>query len=498
MSQDIVFNVSVRERTGKGGAREARRLGMVPGVLYGGGEDPVAEAPASETVVATPVATVEAPAAEEAAPVAETPAIVEETVVAEEAAPVVVEEAPVAEAETTVAESASTETIVVEEAAPVVAPEVVTTEETVAPVEEATTVETPAVIAALEEAVTAEEPVATSEEVAEAAAPVVVEEPAPVANVETPAITVDPALVETATDTTSVVAGPIIVDSPTPSVRPLARPEAVELAAVPAPIPLPEPVATPELSVEAPVGDALPQLVSTAPALDELPGDIALPTAPVLVSAIGEGPAVDILAVTPGNEILPEPVAGADVSSSWTVRLPFTPAGESSNVIAEAAAVSPIWVQPGIVITAINGTPVATINEIPDVLRSTTPESALAPTMPVLFGTADPSTNTIASQPWVLPVVQNVTLGDGTTFEASYAGSGWRTVVTSLPNPEAGGLQVGDVVSSYIATSEALTERTSIFEVFEREIANDVEQFTFAVQRDGSLWIASYTYGGAE
>ncbi len=42
MSKEIVFNVDVRERTGKGGAREARRLGFVPGVLYGGGEDPVA------------------------------------------------------------------------------------------------------------------------------------------------------------------------------------------------------------------------------------------------------------------------------------------------------------------------------------------------------------------------------------------------------------------------------------------------------------------------
>ncbi|MEL6828949.1 MAG: 50S ribosomal protein L25/general stress protein Ctc [Pseudomonadota bacterium] len=41
MSQNIVFNVTVRERTGKGGAREARRNGLVPGVLYGGGEDPV-------------------------------------------------------------------------------------------------------------------------------------------------------------------------------------------------------------------------------------------------------------------------------------------------------------------------------------------------------------------------------------------------------------------------------------------------------------------------
>ena len=39
---DIVLNVEVRERTGTGGARAARREGMVPGILYGGGKDPVA------------------------------------------------------------------------------------------------------------------------------------------------------------------------------------------------------------------------------------------------------------------------------------------------------------------------------------------------------------------------------------------------------------------------------------------------------------------------
>ncbi len=42
MSKQITLNVTVRERTGKGGAREARREGFVPGVLYGGGDDPVA------------------------------------------------------------------------------------------------------------------------------------------------------------------------------------------------------------------------------------------------------------------------------------------------------------------------------------------------------------------------------------------------------------------------------------------------------------------------
>ncbi len=39
---EIVLNVEVRERTGTGGAREARRAGKVPGILYGGAKDPVA------------------------------------------------------------------------------------------------------------------------------------------------------------------------------------------------------------------------------------------------------------------------------------------------------------------------------------------------------------------------------------------------------------------------------------------------------------------------
>ncbi|MBX3479687.1 MAG: 50S ribosomal protein L25/general stress protein Ctc [Caulobacter sp.] len=38
---EIVLNVEVRERTGTGGARDARRNGLVPGVLYGGDTAPV-------------------------------------------------------------------------------------------------------------------------------------------------------------------------------------------------------------------------------------------------------------------------------------------------------------------------------------------------------------------------------------------------------------------------------------------------------------------------
>lgn len=42
MAETDVFYCEVRERTGTGGARETRRAGWIPGVLYGGDKGPVA------------------------------------------------------------------------------------------------------------------------------------------------------------------------------------------------------------------------------------------------------------------------------------------------------------------------------------------------------------------------------------------------------------------------------------------------------------------------
>ena len=39
---DITLNVDVRARTGKGGARDVRRAGRIPGIIYGGEKAPVA------------------------------------------------------------------------------------------------------------------------------------------------------------------------------------------------------------------------------------------------------------------------------------------------------------------------------------------------------------------------------------------------------------------------------------------------------------------------
>ncbi len=49
---EIVLNVDVRERTGRGGAREVRRANLVPAVLYGGEKAPVPISIDKKTIIA--------------------------------------------------------------------------------------------------------------------------------------------------------------------------------------------------------------------------------------------------------------------------------------------------------------------------------------------------------------------------------------------------------------------------------------------------------------
>ncbi len=356
--------------------------------------------------------------------------------------------------------------------------------------------ETSVVVAAVEEAVA--EPVPAP--VVEAPAPIIIEQSAPATNVETPAITTEPTgpAAQEPSDTSAAVAGPP-ADTATPELRPTARPEIVELAVVPTPAPLPEPVATPNVASD----EAVTEQLSAAPTVSAPSADtmqIALPNAPVVVSTVGDGPVLDILAVTPGNEIVIPEVAAPQtntVTGEWSVVLPFEAENEFSNKIETAGAVAPSWVQPGLEVTSVNGVGIDAIGDIPAILRAFTDTTSLSPTLPALFGVRDPATGETTTQPWVLPVVQDVQLLDGPRFQTVFAGSNWRTIVKEIPEGQGGGLEVGDVITSYIPTSESIDGRNTLFDIFNRELENGTEQFMFAVQRDGGLWVASLAYPGA-
>ncbi len=279
--------------------------------------------------------------------------------------------------------------------------------------------------------------------------------------------------------------------------RPLVRPESVEIAALPEPepVPLTEPVVTPRPAVADPVdGAAFPDQSGNRPAADADTANVALPTTPDNVEAVGAGPDVEIAAVTPGNEIVPEP---QDVVSTWNVQLPFSPAGAQSNIIAEVGHVSPVWVQPGLVITSVNGTPVSAIADISEVLRQTSDTADTSGTVPVTFGTLNPASGEQIDREWVVPVIQEVALLNGVAFETAFTTDGWRTVVTEMPDSSIGGLQVGDVMKSYISATEEFNGQNSLPDILDRELSDGKSEFMFAVEREGTMWVALLNYEGA-
>ena len=334
--------------------------------------------------------------------------------------------------------------------------------------------------------------------VVEAPTPEAVADPAPVVAEEpTPTVAAEPApvIVDEPASAPLVVEGPVIVDDVTPLIRPTTRPDSVALAAVPEPEPLPEPVETPRPAIAEPAANAeFPDQSGNRPVADSDTAAVELPTTPAPIDAVGAGPDVEIAAVTPGNELVPE---SQDVITTWNVQLPFSPAGAQSNIIAEVGPVSPVWVQPGLVITSVNGTPVSAIADISEVLRQTSDTADTSGTVPVTFGTLNPASGEQIDREWVVPVIQEVALLNGVAFETAFTTDGWRTIVTEMPDSSIGGLQVGDVMKSYISATEEINGQNSLPDILDRELSDGKSEFMFAVEREGTMWVALLNYEGA-
>ena len=469
-------------------------------------EAPAAAAPAAEETPA-PVAAAEAPAEDAPAPVetAEAPADpapATETVTAADPAGTPALDTPAAEASDAAdseglanagalaaagTQSGPTPSLTAEAPGDLLAPDTLATAPAQVPGTDETTV-----VAAPTELST---PDAVAEALEIATAPV----PLPPAE-DTPAMS---ALVDGAGAAPALAGGTLgalSADLPAPGqIRPSARPVdlAVTTLALPGQPLLPEMPDTPRAFVEAAAEAGITLALPNARTLDPegaMPV-LALPTAPESAAAPGLLPFVEISALVTGNE-LPAPEPEGTVTTGWTVALPFEAEASGSDVIGALAPVAPVWVRPGLEITSVNGTPVDSIGEIEAVLKS---ESDVAPgdVMMALFGTRDPATGAEAENAWVMPVITRTVLDNGAEFATAFAGSDYRTTVTALPEGVSGDLEVGDVIKTLLATGETVDTRDALSQILDREIMAGTEQFMFAVERDGTMWLASMTYAAS-
>jgi hypothetical protein len=256
--------------------------------------------------------------------------------------------------------------------------------------------------------------------------------------------------------------------------------------------PLILPADQPQAAAEPQMTAALPVLADQRPAAESDLAAVTLPDTPDMIDAVGTGPVVEIAAIVPGNEVAP-----SAVTVRWAVDIPFGGADDRSNSIATVEPDAPSWAQAGLVITDVNGVDIAAISAIPALLQVGGDMPTAPGNLDVSFGTMNPATKERITHALRIPVVQHVALSNGIVFETRFADQAWRTVATQVPLASQSGLQVGDVVTSYIPTAETLDGRDTLVGIFNREIEKGTDRFMFAVQRDGSMWVAAVDYAGA-
>ena len=180
------------------------------------------------------------------------------------------------------------------------------------------------------------------------------------------------------------------------------------------------------------------------------------------------------------------------LQSNWSVEKPFT-TGANNTRITVVTGDAPDWARAGTEIVAVNGTPVSNMIEFDEALRaSATPQDAVSQPMQLTVkrGGAESTVE------WEPAIIQETQLGDGTVFMTRFNGEAWTTRVTAIAEGETE-LQIGDELIAYMSTSEPVIERTSLPSIFTRELENGTDEFSFAVSRDGSMWVAYYTYNGS-
>ncbi len=195
-----------------------------------------------------------------------------------------------------------------------------------------------------------------------------------------------------------------------------------------------------------------------------------------------------------GNEIVTKPdLDDSVVQSSWTVDLPFNASSTSSRVIGTVDLEAPSWANEGVEIDTVNGRSIVNLDGIEGALQ-TSVKLADETELQVSFGIRDTATGVRTEQSSVMPIIQKTELLNGLGFETRRVDDTWVTTVTDVPDTANTDLKVGDEVVAYMLTSELVNDRTSLKAIMNREIAGGTSLFSFAVNRDGVMWITSLDY----
>lgn len=202
-----------------------------------------------------------------------------------------------------------------------------------------------------------------------------------------------------------------------------------------------------------------------------------------------------LAAAAPGASATPGAVLdAAAVMSGWVVDLPFTAGADTT--IESVAPGAPDWMRPGLSIVSVGGVPVASVDDMRQVIRASG-EPGADGTWPVTFGVRDAGSADGAVFAAELAATRQTALLNGLRFRAAPGRDGWRTMVAESPFATEDALLTGDELVAILSTSEEVTGATTLPETLARELGAGRTRFSFAVRRGGDLWVVSMDYAAA-
>lgn len=243
-------------------------------------------------------------------------------------------------------------------------------------------------------------------------------------------------------------------------------------------------------AADRPAGAPAPTVAAPEPVADaSVPDEKPAATGPALVFLGAAQPQGQATAET--QEKIESALPAFVKNARWIADFPGELTDEDGVVgILTSDIGSPVWVQSGAVILAVDGNPVPDLDAWTSLVNDRTNEAsgvASSLALTVQSPSGDVTEHTIS-----LPVARSVEFADGTRIETHRVRGKWKTRVAEISGSNETDLQPGDVLLFDFTTREKLNAPTA-FEVMTRALADeDTGEVVFAIVRDGALDNATF------
>ena len=172
------------------------------------------------------------------------------------------------------------------------------------------------------------------------------------------------------------------------------------------------------------------------------------------------------------------------------VVLPFATDEAVPGVVGEVTGPAPVWLTEGIRIVSVDGKPVGSLAEL-RLIANAKADKAGDADIELTLGID--SEGLKSDHKITLPLAHDLELSNKLTFRTRNVDGTWETSVAAVPE----GLstfEIGDRLVAHMSSSTLIDGPETLRALLEAEAAEGRSDFTFAIEREGQIWVESFSF----